>query len=34
MVDPDPIRRPSAKELVENPIFDKVQRNLKSQAKA
>ncbi|KAG6785131.1 hypothetical protein POTOM_010856 [Populus tomentosa] len=33
MVDPDPIRRPSAKELVENPIFDKVQRNLKSQAK-
>ncbi|XP_034932498.1 wee1-like protein kinase isoform X2 [Populus alba] len=33
MVDPDPIRRPSAKELVENPIFDKFQRNLKSQAK-
>ncbi|XP_043708282.1 wee1-like protein kinase [Telopea speciosissima] len=23
MVDPDPVRRPSAKELVENPIFDK-----------
>ncbi|KAK9084157.1 hypothetical protein Scep_030628 [Stephania cephalantha] len=23
MVDPDPVRRPSARELVENPIFDK-----------
>ncbi|KDP28112.1 hypothetical protein JCGZ_13883 [Jatropha curcas] len=29
MVDPDPVQRPSAKELVENPIFDKVQRNLR-----
>ncbi|GLT66551.1 hypothetical protein SLA2020_389090 [Shorea laevis] len=27
MVDPDPVRRPSAKELVENPIFDRVLRN-------
>ncbi|KAL5561516.1 hypothetical protein UlMin_031263 [Ulmus minor] len=26
MVDPDPIRRPSAKDLVENPIFDRVFR--------
>ncbi|CAK7348267.1 unnamed protein product [Dovyalis caffra] len=34
MVDPNPTRRPSAKELVENPMFDKVPRNLKSQAKA
>ena len=24
MVDPDPVRRPSAKDLVENPIFEKV----------
>lgn len=23
MVDPDPVRRPSAKKLVENPIFNK-----------
>ncbi|KAJ8898830.1 hypothetical protein K2173_007255 [Erythroxylum novogranatense] len=27
MVDPDPVRRPSAKELLENPIFDRVPRN-------
>ncbi|KAE8009544.1 hypothetical protein FH972_005976 [Carpinus fangiana] len=27
MVDPDPVRRPSAKELAENPIFDRVLRN-------
>ncbi|KAJ6338456.1 hypothetical protein OIU76_008016 [Salix suchowensis] len=33
MVDPDPTRRPSAEELLENPIFNKVQRNLKSLAK-
>ncbi|KAK9281241.1 hypothetical protein L1049_004137 [Liquidambar formosana] len=26
MVDPDPVRRPSAKEVVENPIFDRVQK--------
>ncbi|OVA04326.1 Protein kinase domain [Macleaya cordata] len=26
MVDPDPVRRPSAKELIENPIFDRVRR--------
>ncbi|KAF8392612.1 hypothetical protein HHK36_022959 [Tetracentron sinense] len=26
MVDPDPVRRPSAKELVENPIFDRFGR--------
>nr|QYW07155.1 wee1-like protein kinase [Dimocarpus longan] len=30
MVDPDPVRRPSAKELVENPIFDRFQKNLKA----
>ncbi|KAK3007868.1 hypothetical protein RJ639_014597 [Escallonia herrerae] len=30
MMDPDPVRRPSAKELLENPIFDKPQRNSKS----
>ncbi|GMY27551.1 wee1-like protein kinase, partial [Fagus crenata] len=30
MVDPDPVRRPSAKELVENPIFDGVLQNAKS----
>ncbi|XVE73284.1 hypothetical protein DITRI_Ditri11bG0105200 [Diplodiscus trichospermus] len=29
MVDQDPVRRPSAKELVENPIFDKVSNNAK-----
>ncbi|XP_048226427.1 wee1-like protein kinase [Ricinus communis] len=29
MVDPDPLNRPSAKEVVENPIFEKVQRNLR-----
>ncbi|KAJ7977527.1 wee1-like protein kinase [Quillaja saponaria] len=29
MLDPDPIQRPSAKELVENPIFDKILRNAK-----
>ncbi|KAF3436413.1 hypothetical protein FNV43_RR23505 [Rhamnella rubrinervis] len=27
MMDPDPVRRPSAKDLVENSIFDKVLRN-------
>ncbi|KAM1169574.1 hypothetical protein TB2_030876 [Malus domestica] len=27
MLDPNPVWRPSAKDLVENPIFDKVQRN-------
>ncbi|XVF32735.1 hypothetical protein REPUB_Repub17cG0108800 [Reevesia pubescens] len=30
MVDQDPVRRPSAKELVENPIFDKVSINAKA----
>lgn len=30
MVDPDPVRRPSAKELFENPIFDRVLQNAKS----
>ncbi|KAH1081274.1 hypothetical protein J1N35_021035 [Gossypium stocksii] len=30
MVDHDPVRRPSAKELVENPIFDKVPKNTKA----
>ncbi|KAA3475061.1 wee1-like protein kinase [Gossypium australe] len=30
MVDHDPVRRPSAKELVENPIFDKVSKNTKA----
>ncbi|KAJ9187745.1 hypothetical protein P3X46_003167 [Hevea brasiliensis] len=29
MLDPDPVQRPSAKELLENPIFDKLQRNLR-----
>ncbi|KAJ4835535.1 hypothetical protein Tsubulata_041078 [Turnera subulata] len=33
MVDPDPARRPTARELVENPLFTKVQRNLKASAK-
>lgn len=28
MLDPDPVQRPSAKELLENPIFNKRQRNL------
>ncbi|KAL3849781.1 hypothetical protein ACJIZ3_011663 [Penstemon smallii] len=27
MMDPDPVRRPSAKELVENPIFNRLQRS-------
>ncbi|KAL6978416.1 Mitosis inhibitor protein kinase wee1 [Sarracenia purpurea var. burkii] len=30
MMDPDPIRRPSAEELVENPIFDRAQRTRKT----
>ncbi|KAH7517101.1 wee1-like protein kinase isoform X2 [Ziziphus jujuba] len=30
MVDPDPVRRPSAKELVENPIFDQVRRRTRT----
>jgi len=30
MVDQDPARRPSAKELVENPIFDKVSNHAKA----
>ncbi|XP_034690160.1 wee1-like protein kinase [Vitis riparia] len=30
MLDPDPVQRPSAKELVENPIFDRLQRNAKT----
>ncbi|GAV88956.1 Pkinase domain-containing protein [Cephalotus follicularis] len=32
MVDPDPFRRPSAKELVENPIFDSKQTFAKNKA--
>ncbi|GMH25993.1 hypothetical protein Nepgr_027836 [Nepenthes gracilis] len=32
MVDPDPNRRPSAKEIVENPIFHRVLGNAKSNA--
>ncbi|KAA8543128.1 hypothetical protein F0562_021377 [Nyssa sinensis] len=30
MMDPEPVRRPSAKELLENPIFDRVQRAAKT----
>ncbi|KAF1892254.1 hypothetical protein Lal_00036615 [Lupinus albus] len=30
MMDPDPVKRPSAKELVENPIFDKVLKTTKN----
>ncbi|KAE8692020.1 Wee1-like protein kinase [Hibiscus syriacus] len=30
MVDHDPARRPSAKELLENPIFDKISKNAKT----
>ncbi|XP_021280806.1 wee1-like protein kinase isoform X2 [Herrania umbratica] len=30
MVDQDPVRRPSAKELIENPIFDKILNNAKA----
>ncbi|XP_022147918.1 wee1-like protein kinase [Momordica charantia] len=30
MVDPDPVRRPSAREILENPIFDKVRSNPKA----
>ncbi|GMQ00030.1 hypothetical protein CsSME_00047278 [Camellia sinensis var. sinensis] len=30
MIDPDPVRRPSAKELVKNPIFDRDQRTGKN----
>ncbi|CAA3016766.1 wee1 kinase [Olea europaea subsp. europaea] len=30
MMDPDPTRRPSARELLENPIFDRPQRTAKS----
>ncbi|XP_047312786.1 wee1-like protein kinase [Impatiens glandulifera] len=30
MMDPDPIRRPSARELVDNPIFDRCQRSTKA----
>ncbi|XP_061369393.1 wee1-like protein kinase [Gastrolobium bilobum] len=29
MIDPDPVKRPSAKELVENPIFGRAQRTAK-----
>ncbi|XP_052118741.1 wee1-like protein kinase isoform X1 [Arachis duranensis] len=29
MMDPDPVKRPSARELIENPIFDKVIRTAK-----
>ncbi|OAY61784.1 wee1-like protein kinase isoform X1 [Manihot esculenta] len=29
MLDPDPVQRPSAKEIIENPIFDKLPRNLR-----
>ncbi|XP_065861302.1 wee1-like protein kinase isoform X2 [Euphorbia lathyris] len=29
MIDPDPVQRPSAKELVENPLFDKVQTSFR-----
>ncbi|PSS14665.1 Wee1-like protein kinase [Actinidia chinensis var. chinensis] len=31
MMEPDPVRRPSAKELVENPIFDRAQKTGKTQ---
>ncbi|GKU86814.1 hypothetical protein SLEP1_g1289 [Rubroshorea leprosula] len=30
MVERDPARRPSAKEIVENPIFDEIQRKMSS----
>ncbi|KAI9180704.1 hypothetical protein LWI28_007373 [Acer negundo] len=30
MVDPNPVRRPSAKELVENPIFSRFGKNMKT----
>ncbi|CAJ2632052.1 unnamed protein product [Trifolium pratense] len=30
MIDPDPVKRPSARELVENPIFDRVLRTAKN----
>ncbi|KAK3194037.1 hypothetical protein Dsin_025347 [Dipteronia sinensis] len=30
MVDPNPVRRPSAKELVENPIFNRFGKNMKT----
>lgn len=33
MVDPDPVQRPSAKELVENPIFDKIRKHRKTYMK-
>ncbi|XP_058227913.1 wee1-like protein kinase isoform X1 [Rhododendron vialii] len=31
MIDPDPVRRPSAKELVEDPIFDRAKKTGKNQ---
>ncbi|KAK1354132.1 Cyclin-dependent kinase WEE1 [Heracleum sosnowskyi] len=30
MMDPDPVRRPSAKEVVENPLFDRILRTSKT----
>jgi len=30
MIDPDPVKRPSARELVENPIFDRALRTAKN----
>ncbi|KAK1398896.1 Cyclin-dependent kinase WEE1 [Heracleum sosnowskyi] len=30
MMDPDPVRRPSAKEVVENPLFDRIRRTSKT----
>ncbi|KAJ0112722.1 hypothetical protein Patl1_01049 [Pistacia atlantica] len=30
MMEPDPVRRPSAKELVENPIFDRIRKSSKT----
>jgi hypothetical protein len=30
MIDPDPVKRPSARELVENPIFERVLRTAKN----
>lgn len=31
MIDPDPVCRPSAKELVEDPIFDRAKKTGKNQ---
>ncbi|KAI4301375.1 hypothetical protein L6164_034660 [Bauhinia variegata] len=30
MMDPDPVKRPSTRELLENPIFDRASRNVKA----